>query len=141
MNATGDYSNYAQVNTSDQSDPDSTPGDNSNGDDDDDTVTTTPNAVADLRLDKSVDNTSPNVGDNVVFTITVTNDGPSDATGVTVLDQLPSGYTYVSDDGAGAYNSGTGVWTIGSLANGATASSANNGHGECHGRHIVTMRR
>jgi hypothetical protein len=30
--------------------------------------------------------------------------------------------SYVSDDGAGAYDSTTGVWTVGSLASGATAT-------------------
>ena len=44
--ASGDYDNYAQVATSDQSDPDSTPGDDSVDQDDDDTATTTPVAVA-----------------------------------------------------------------------------------------------
>ena len=83
---------------------------------------TTAPAVADLALDKSVNNATPNVGDNVVFTIVVTNGGPSDATGVTVDDDLPSGYAYVSDDGGGAYVSGTGIWTIGNLANGASAT-------------------
>ena len=52
----------------------------------------------------------------MVFTLTVSNAGPSDATGVAVTDLLPAGYTYVSDDGGGAYNSGTGVWTLGALA-------------------------
>ena len=79
-------------------------------------------AVADLTLDKSVDDSTPDVGADVVFTIAVTNDGPSDATGVTVTDELPSGYSYVSDDGSGAYDDGTGIWTIGALANGATAT-------------------
>ncbi|NUO76880.1 MAG: tandem-95 repeat protein, partial [Lysobacter sp.] len=71
---------------------------------------------------KSVDNATPTVGTNVVFTLTVTNNGPSASAGVSVADLLPNGYTYVSDNGAGAYVSGTGVWTIGNLANGASAS-------------------
>ncbi|NJN76168.1 MAG: DUF11 domain-containing protein, partial [Synechococcaceae cyanobacterium RL_1_2] len=70
-------------------------------------------ASADLSLTKTVDNASPNVGDNVVYTVTVNNTGPSDATNVDVTDQLPAGLTYVSDDSGGAYNSGTGVWTVG----------------------------
>ncbi|MEE9208458.1 MAG: OmpA family protein, partial [Gemmatimonadota bacterium] len=56
------------------------------------------------------------------FTLTVTNSGPSGVTGVAVTDLLPSGYTYVSDDGLGAYVSGTGVWTVGALASGASAT-------------------
>ena len=39
-----------------------------------------------------------------------------------VTDLLPTGYTYVSDTGTGAYVPATGLWTIGALAAGATAS-------------------
>jgi uncharacterized repeat protein (TIGR01451 family) len=115
--ASGEYLNYAQIASDNEVDDDSTPGDNSSGDDDDATASVTPNAVADLSLSKSVDDATPNVGDDVTFTLTVTNDGPSASTGSTVSDALPSGYTYVSDNHAGAYVSGTGVWTIGALAN------------------------
>ena len=37
-------------------------------------------------------------------------------------DLLPTGYTYVSDDSGGDYNSGTGVWAVGTV--GAGSSSA-----------------
>ena len=77
---------------------------------------------ADLELSKIVDNATPNVTTNVIFTLAVTNNGPNQATGVEVTDLLPTGYSYVSDDGAGAYVSGTGLWTIGTLNNGATAT-------------------
>ncbi len=80
----------------------------------------------DLELTKSVDNSTPLVGSNVVFTITITNNnaapGVSTATGVSVKDVLPAGLSYVSDDGGGAFNSGTGVWTVGTLAPGASAT-------------------
>jgi uncharacterized repeat protein (TIGR01451 family) len=111
INATGDYANTATV-TGDQNDPDGT--------DDSDTNTPTPTPITDLSIIKTVDNSTPDVGDNVVFTLAVTNNGPSEATGVSVTDNLPSGYTYVSDDGGGAYSGG--IWTIGNLANGATAT-------------------
>jgi uncharacterized repeat protein (TIGR01451 family) len=82
----------------------------------------TPPSVADLSLTKSVDNATPTAGNNVVFTITVTNGGPASATGVVVKDKLPSGFTYVSDDASGAYVSSTGLWTIGTIANAGSAS-------------------
>jgi uncharacterized repeat protein (TIGR01451 family) len=123
VNASGVYTNYAQVATSDQPDPDSTPGDNSTTQDDDDTQLVNPTPVADLSLDKSVDNATPAVGQNVVFTLLASNSGPSGATGVTVSDNLPSGYTFVGASATqGSYSNGTGVWTIGGLANGASAT-------------------
>ena len=82
----------------------------------------TPIVVSDLSLTKSVDNSTPIVGTNVVFTVTVNNDGPSDVTGVEVTDILPNGYTYVSDNGSGAYVSGTGIWTVGNILNGNNTS-------------------
>ncbi|RKM87756.1 DUF11 domain-containing protein, partial [Aquimarina sp. BL5] len=83
----------------------------------------TVNPTSDLSLVKGVDNSTPNVGEDVVFTLTVTNDGPNDLPlGATVIDQLPSGYTYVSDNGSGAYVSGTGVWTLPAIANGSSVS-------------------
>jgi uncharacterized repeat protein (TIGR01451 family) len=77
---------------------------------------------ADLGLTKSVDNPTPAAGGNVVFTLTLTNHGPNNATGVVVSDPLPAGLTYVSDDGGGAYVSSTGLWTVGAVANAASAT-------------------
>jgi uncharacterized repeat protein (TIGR01451 family) len=85
--------------------------------------TITPPDEADLSLDKGVDIASPTEWfTNVTFTITVSNGGPDTATGVKVKDLLPSGLSYVSDDGSGAYNSSTGIWNAGSIANGGSAT-------------------
>ena len=77
---------------------------------------------ADLVTGKTVNNGTPNEGDTIIYTLTLTNNGPAQATNLSITDLLPAGVTYVSDDGAGAYVSGTGLWTIGTLNNGATAT-------------------
>ncbi|WP_324024062.1 gliding motility-associated C-terminal domain-containing protein [Maribacter sp. BPC-D8] len=91
-----------------------------------DSVTITVNATSDIEIVHSVDVTNPNVGDTVTFTLTATNNGPSDDTGGTVInDLLPAGYTYVGDTGSaanGIYDSATGNWTLPSLSNGASVS-------------------
>jgi VWFA-related protein len=77
---------------------------------------------ADLLLTKTVDNPSPDVGTNVIFTITALNNGPSTATVVTVTDQLPSGFTYVTDNSGGSYDFKTGIWTVGTIEVGTSQS-------------------
>lgn len=78
-------------------------------------VVAPPATTSDLSLTKSVDNASPAEGGQVTYTLTVHNAGPDAAAGVVVADLLPSGLVYVSDDGAGAYNPGTGVWAVGAV--------------------------
>ncbi len=122
INASGSYNNNAQITASDNFDPDSDPTSDENTDDnndglpDDDEATT---AIiieeADLSLTKTVSPSSVSVGDTVVFTITTANAGPDDATGIEVIDQLPVGYTYVSDNSGGSYNSTTGLWIVGTV--------------------------
>lgn len=104
----GNYLNTASITSSSVVDPVSSNNTSS--------ATTTPNAVTDLSVLKTVDNATPLVGSNVVFTIVVTNNGPSNATGVSVQDLLPNGYTFVSyTSTGGTYNSASGVWNIGNI--------------------------
>lgn len=79
--------------------------------------------VTDLSLRKTVDQPAARLGDNVVFSVILRNEGPSDATGIEVTDRLPAGLAFVSaTPSQGTYNPGTGLWSAGALANGATAT-------------------
>jgi uncharacterized repeat protein (TIGR01451 family) len=79
-------------------------------------------AYADVQLHMSVDDQTPASGQTVVLTLTATNASGQPASGVQVMDPLPAGLSYVSDDAAGGYTPGTGSWAIGTLAGGATAT-------------------
>jgi large repetitive protein len=64
-------------------------------------------------------------GNNITYTITVTNGGPSNATGVVVTDLLPAGVTLVSAKGTqGDFNQAnrTLTWNVGTLSNGSSAT-------------------
>ena len=64
-------------------------------------------AQADLSITKSVSNNTPFIGDIIVFSITITNDGPDLATGVRVQDFVANGYgdiTNISNGGASIGN-------------------------------------
>jgi uncharacterized repeat protein (TIGR01451 family) len=121
VQSAGTLTNIAEVTAADEFDPDSTPN-NQNAGEDDQAARAISTLQADLSLVKLVDNPTPNVGENIVFTITVSNAGPSPATNVQVKDLLPVGLTYASDDGGGAYVSGTGVWTVGTVNASANAT-------------------
>ena len=77
-----------------------------------------PAAITDLKLSKVVAPPNAKHGDTVVYTLTVTNESTTDATGVKLTDKLPAGVTHSSDDGAGSYDKTTGEWVVGSLPKG-----------------------
>ncbi|GAA3738412.1 Calx-beta domain-containing protein [Flavobacterium ginsengisoli] len=76
---------------------------------------------SDIALTKTASNLSPYVGDQIDFTITVTNFGPDDATGVSANDLLPSGYTFISANNGGLFAGNTITWPVLNLASGASA--------------------
>ncbi|MEP2381227.1 proprotein convertase P-domain-containing protein [Parasphingorhabdus sp.] len=87
-------------------------------------LTDTPASYADLSINKTVSNASPANATSITYTLTVSNaaSSPSSATGIAVTDLLPLGVTYTSDDGGGAYNNGSGIWTVGTLTPGSSTS-------------------
>ena len=91
------------------------------GSEDDQSSVSVTAAQIDLELNHLVNPANPNVGEQVTFSITVKNDGPSDATGVTVSDLLPSGLTFIEAiAGQGSYNAATAM-ERGSIGSGSTA--------------------
>ncbi len=88
-------------------------------------VTTNVNAAADLRVSKTADRATADVGDTITWTVTATNDGASPATGVVVTDVLPSGVTYLShtaSQGTCTPSAGQLVCGVGALGVGASAT-------------------
>ncbi|MBB5208809.1 Ig-like domain-containing protein [Chiayiivirga flava] len=88
---------------------DPTPGDNSS------TVNTTI-AAADLALVKADGNVTAVPGGSIAYTLTVTNNGPSTASAVSVSDTIPAGLTFVSAAGTG--------WSCGFAAGTVTCTRA-----------------
>jgi uncharacterized repeat protein (TIGR01451 family) len=88
-------------------------------------ATTTVNPAADLAVTK-VDSPDPaHVGQQLTYTITVTNNGASPATGVTLTDNLPktTGFGSVSSTrGSCTRSKQTVTCNLGSLADGASAT-------------------
>ncbi len=77
--------------------------------------------ATDLAITKIVDNGTPDEGDTVTFTVTVTNNGPAQASNVSIDDALPAGLTAGTiTPSQGSYTAPT--WTIGTLADGASAT-------------------
>ncbi len=120
VNSSGDYDNVAEITNHDQTDIDSTPNNDVPGEDDQDQVSVIPEPIVDISVTKTVDELIPEVGEEILFTITVQNDGPSDATNVVVTDVLPTGYQFVNTiPSSGTYNATNGSWVVGNLTNGA----------------------
>lgn len=80
---------------------------------------------ANLAITKT-DNADPvTAGDNVVYTVTVTNNGPDQASSVVVTDNLPGSVNFVSATASqGSCNQASGVVTcnLGNMANAAVAT-------------------
>lgn len=119
MGGTGPYVNTAQVSSSDQYDPDSTPG-NNNPQEDDQASASVSSPIADLSVSKRATAPRPSTTGEVTYTIGVHNAGPDPASGVTVGENLPAGSTLLSAiPGKGTYAGGS--WAVGDLAVGETA--------------------
>ncbi len=82
--------------------------------------------AADIQVNQNINGVTgiqTNTNDNIILTITVTNNGPNTASGIQIEDLL-TGLTYLSNDGGATYDSGTRklTWIISSLASGGSIS-------------------
>jgi uncharacterized repeat protein (TIGR01451 family)/gliding motility-associated-like protein len=112
VNANGPYLNTATVSSG-------TPDPNLTNNEDTAAVTI---PTADLAIEKTVSNATPNVGDTITFTLAVTNNGTVNAANVVISDVVPNGYTIGTINNGGVNTAGTITWSIANLANGATTT-------------------
>ena len=76
--------------------------------------------TVDLAINKTSDKVTYKYLDNVIYTIVVTNHGSDDSFNVTVRDVLPNTLRFIS--ASGNYDPVTGIWFIGHLAKGQSAT-------------------
>lgn len=78
---------------------------------------------ADLEVEVEVSDVTPGLGDEVAYVVTVRNQGPDVGTGIEVTQTLPSRLQFVSAiTSQGDYEPTSGVWRVGTLADGARAT-------------------
>jgi len=81
------------------------------------------NSDTDLMVNQAVSDATPDAGQAVTFTVSVTNLGFRSAFGVALMDRLPGGVTYISSRvTSGVYDPMGGSWNLTSLAVGASAT-------------------
>jgi trimeric autotransporter adhesin len=100
------------------------------------TATVTVLGSADLSITKSAAGTV-NAGQNIVYTITVTNNGPSAATSVSVADPTPANTTFVSNTGGCTTTFPCSLGTINSGASVVITSTFNVNSGTSGGTNIT----
>ena len=88
---------------------------NNSATDNDTTIT----READLQIEKTPATTSVTAGDSVTYTLKVTNNGPSDSTGSTVVDTFPADLTHSSNTCGSTPSGNMFTWNVGALAVGA----------------------
>jgi uncharacterized repeat protein (TIGR01451 family) len=93
-----------------------------NPSDNSDSATLNVNPQADLSLTKTASNLNPAVDDEVDYTLTASNAGPNDATGVRITDPLPAGLDFIDATPGCDNENGTVVCQVGPLANGASTT-------------------
>jgi uncharacterized repeat protein (TIGR01451 family) len=77
--------------------------------------------VVNLSINKTVDKTNVTIGDTITYTITVKNNGPSNATNVEIEENMKGDVVIIgADPSKGDYSNG--MWTISFLENGETAT-------------------
>ena len=68
---------------------------------------------ADLEISLTPNQTQYCEGDEAIFTLTITNNGPDDADNIAVEHYVnPLGFVYVSDNAGGTYTAATGIWEL-----------------------------
>ncbi len=93
----------------------------------------------DPSIAKVVSASSIAVAASASFTITVANPGKQSISSVAVTDLLPAGLVYESHTASvGTYDSGTGIWTIGTMAKDASATLTIYFHGSAVGEYTNT---
>lgn len=134
VDVTGPIVNSAEVSAHEEHDIDSSPGNGPQDPvEDDNDEARIDSALYDVELTKLIDGEAGPVnrvrGQQIIYTVVVfaddlTDDGLvlGDVTGLEVTDELPGDVTFVSAAGDGTYDASSGIWTIGDLAAGSTAS-------------------
>lgn len=93
----------------------------------------------DASIGKTVSASSIPLGDTASFTITVANPSNKSITNAAVTDLLPAGLVYESYTASvGTYDSGTGIWTIGTMAKDTSATLTIYFHGSAVGEYTNT---
>lgn len=86
-------------------------------------VSTPASMQSELTVTKEADETTTQVGTDVTWSITVTNEGPSVASDVIVTEQIPDGLTLLSaTPEVGTWDDDLRLWSVGELAVGETVA-------------------
>ena len=73
------------------------------------------NPACDIEVEKTVNESNPDYGDYVTWSIVVRNNGPDVAHDVVAYDAIPQSLIWIGDNSNGRYDPKTGYWTIGQL--------------------------